>query len=227
TGHTNLYESGPAIWAHSFRSNSSLPYRDLWSMFGPGSFRGYHPGWSNEIADVENAWIDVILKAHTSSKGWVKLTGNHPQDLLNINKNQGQTPGFDDDIRVVVNEIKRSRALMANTTSMNQWVTEEFWPGPKYQSDSDLTTFVEQNGWGHHACCTAKMGKSSDSQAVVNNNFQVYGVDSLRIVDNSVWPNIPGTFVTTPIYMIGEKAADVITAYAKSQGWNPSNITIS
>ena len=32
----------------------------------------------------------------------------------------------------------------------------------------------------------------------------------LRIVDASVFPRIPGFFIVTPIYMISEKAADVI-----------------
>lgn len=34
-------------------------------------------------------------------------------------------------------------------------------------------------------------------------------------VDASVFPRIPGFFIVTPIYMIAEKAADVILAHAK------------
>ncbi|KAG8841012.1 hypothetical protein FRB96_008452, partial [Tulasnella sp. 330] len=58
--------------------------------------------------------------------------------------------------------------------------------------------------------------------AVINNNFQVYGVDNLRVVDNSVWANIPGMFVTTPIYIMAEKASDTIMAFAATQGWKPT-----
>ena len=39
---------------------------------------------------------------------------------------------------------------------------------------------------------------------------------SLRIVDASVFPRIPGFFIVTPIYMISEKAADVIEEDARS-----------
>ena len=38
---------------------------------------------------------------------------------------------------------------------------------------------------------------------------------NVRIVDASVFPKIPGFFIVTSVYMIGEKAADVIHAAAK------------
>jgi len=37
TGHTNIYASGPASYAHSYKTSASLPYRDMWSMAGPVS----------------------------------------------------------------------------------------------------------------------------------------------------------------------------------------------
>ena len=56
------------------------------------------------------------------------------------------------------------------------------------------------------------MGVRSDRMAVVDSNFRVYGVNNLRIVDASIFPHIPGFFIVTPIYMISEKASDVILA---------------
>jgi len=38
---------------------------------------------------------------------------------------------------------------------------------------------------------------------------------NLRVVDASVFPRIPGFFVVTPVYMISEKASDVILADAR------------
>jgi len=43
----------------------------------------------------------------------------------------------------------------------------------------------------------------------------VHGTKGLRVVDASVFPRIPGFFVVMPIYMIAEKAADVILADAR------------
>lgn len=50
--------------------------------------------------------------------------------------------------------------------------------------------------------------------AVLDNNFRVYGVQRLRVVDASVFPRIPGFFIVSSVYMIGEKAADAILADA-------------
>lgn len=56
--------------------------------------------------------------------------------------------------------------------------------------------------------------------AVLNGQFQVRGVKNLRVVDASVFPDIPGMFITTPIYTISEKAADSILSTAQVNGWN-------
>ena len=42
-----------------------------------------------------------------------------------------------------------------------------------------------------------------------------HGVQGLRVVDASVFPRIPGFFIVSAIYMIAEKAADVILADAE------------
>ena len=48
----------------------------------------------------------------------------------------------------------------------------------------------------------------------MSSDFEVHGITGLRIVDASVFPRIPGFFLVSAIYMIGEKAADVIAAAA-------------
>ncbi len=45
---------------------------------------------------------------------------------------------------------------------------------------------------------------------MVDSNFRVHGTQGLRVVDASVFPRIPGFFIVCSIYMIAEKAADVI-----------------
>jgi choline dehydrogenase len=45
---------------------------------------------------------------------------------------------------------------------------------------------------------------------VLDSRFRVRGTTGLRVVDASVFPKIPGYFIVTAIYMISEKAFDVI-----------------
>jgi choline dehydrogenase len=68
------------------------------------------------------------------------------------------------------------------------------------------------NAWGHHASCTCRIGKEDDNNAVLDSEFRVLGAPgkNLRVVDASVFPKIPGYFIVLPIYLIAEKAADVI-----------------
>ena len=42
-----------------------------------------------------------------------------------------------------------------------------------------------------------------------------YAIDFGLIVDASVFPRIPGFFIVVPVYMIAEKASDVILADAR------------
>jgi len=49
----------------------------------------------------------------------------------------------------------------------------------------------------------------------LTSDFKVHDTVGLRVVDASVFPRAPGLFIISAVYMIGEKAADVITADAK------------
>jgi choline dehydrogenase len=40
--------------------------------------------------------------------------------------------------------------------------------------------------------------------------FRVRGVQSFRVVDASAFPKIPGIFILAPIFIMSEKAADVM-----------------
>ena len=93
-------------------------------------------------------------------------------------------------------------------------IAEEELPGPAVTSDEDLTQFVKDRAWGHHASCTCPIGPK-EQNGVVDGDFRVHGTEGLRIVDASIFPKIPGFFIVSSIYTIGEKAADVISAAAK------------
>jgi choline dehydrogenase-like flavoprotein len=49
---------------------------------------------------------------------------------------------------------------------------------------------------------------------VLGPDFRVHGTRGLRVVDASVFPRIPGFFIASAVYMIGEKAADAILSDA-------------
>ena len=90
-------------------------------------------------------------------------------------------------------------------------IAAEEQPGPEIASDEALREFVRSRAWGHHASCSCAIGPRAEG-GVVDGDFRVYGAPGLRIVDASVFPRIPGFFIVSAVYMIGEKAADAILA---------------
>jgi choline dehydrogenase-like flavoprotein len=90
-------------------------------------------------------------------------------------------------------------------------IEEEELPGTRLQSDEELAAYVRDNAWGHHASCSCAIGPRS-AGGVLESGFTVHGTQGLRVVDASIFPRIPGFFIASAVYMIAEKAADVILA---------------
>jgi choline dehydrogenase len=94
-------------------------------------------------------------------------------------------------------------------------VFEEVFPGPDVSTEADTKEFIKHEAFGHHASCTAAIGADGDEMAVLDSGFRVRGVSALRVVDASSFPKTPGTFIALPIYIISEKAADIIIKDAR------------
>jgi choline dehydrogenase len=118
-----------------------------------------------------------------------------------------------EDLNAVVEGIKFVRAMTEDLKAEGLIVEEEL-PGEGVQSDEELRDFVRNSAWGHHASCTCPIGPK-ESGGVLSSDFRVHGTQGLRVVDASVFPKIPGFFIVSAVYMIGEKAADVILSGAK------------
>ncbi|KAI1279544.1 Glucose dehydrogenase -like protein [Halotydeus destructor] len=62
----------------------------------------------------------------------------------------------------------------------------------------------------YHYSGTCKMGSPSDEMAVVDPQLQVIGVKGLRVVDASVMPTVVSGNTQATVYMMAERAADMI-----------------
>jgi choline dehydrogenase-like flavoprotein len=202
-----IYATNGAVLTMFNRSkHAELP--DLFCMALLAQFKGYFPGYSALFPQGLNYLTWVILKAHTKNrKGQVTLRSADPRDTPLINFNYFEEGG-DEDLEAVIEGIRFVRNLTARLQREELIVTEEI-PGSDCESIEDLKKFVRDNAWGHHASCTCAIGPR-EQNGVLDSNFRVHGTKGLRVVDASVFPRIPGFFIVSSIYMIGEKAADVI-----------------
>ncbi|KAK7179530.1 hypothetical protein DPSP01_011964 [Paraphaeosphaeria sporulosa] len=193
---------------------------DLFIAGAPAYFTGYFPGYSNFSLADKRHWVWVTLKAHTrNTAGTVTLRSADPRDtpLINFNNFDAGTTadGADErDLQAVYEGLQFSRKIFKSLIPIDGNF-EEVWPGPKMSSEAAVKEFVKNEAWGHHACCTAKIGADGDKTAVLDSKFRVRGVQGLRVVDASVFPKIPGFYIAVPVYMVSEKAAEVILADAK------------
>jgi choline dehydrogenase len=87
--------------------------------------------------------------------------------------------------------------------------TNDYQPGINWLPD-DYDGLRSVAG-GHLASCSCAIGLR-ESGGVLGSDFRVHGTQGLRVVDVSVFPRIPGFFIASAVYMVGEKAADVILA---------------
>ncbi|PVH82383.1 GMC oxidoreductase [Cadophora sp. DSE1049] len=218
---TNATEQGPYATnllpsAVLLKSSVASSDRDMFIFGGPVMFRGYFQGYTNAaIADTKH-WSWVTLQAHQRNHaGTVTLKSANPLDVPSINFNffdTGTTAGGADahDLQPMVEGINWSRKVSESVSGKYSFTEEQ--PGADITTTEQIRDFIKNQAWGHHASCTAPIGADSDPLAVLDSHFRVRGVKGLRVVDASVFPQIPGFFPVAAVFMIGEKAADVIIA---------------
>lgn len=204
---SGVYTTNGAVLSVFKRSPAAKGPPDLFCMALLTNFQGYYPGYSKSLVTDLNCLTWVVLKAHTRNHaGEVILRSPDPRDVPGINFHYFQQ-GAEDDLNAVLDGIRFVRRLTADLRQQN--LMAEKVPGDHVQTDEELRDFVRANTWGHHACGTCAIGPE-DANGVVDGNFRVHGVEGLRVVDASVFPKIPGVFIVSAVYMIAEKAADVI-----------------
>ncbi|MFE0220485.1 GMC oxidoreductase [Streptomyces albidoflavus] len=89
-------------------------------------------------------------------------------------------------------------------------VVRELVPGPEVRTPDQLMEWARTQSWGHHACGTARIGADDDPEAVLDGDFRVRRVPGLRVVDASVFPDIPGLFIASAVYLASEKATETL-----------------
>jgi len=207
------YITNGAVLAMFMRSARQRLLPDLFCLAFLGRFEGYFPNYSDLFAKNLNYLTWAVLKAHTNNRGGeVTLRSANPRDTPEVNFRYFQEGTFDndEDLGSVVEGIKFVRRMTAILKEQGLIAAEEL-PGEGRQTDDELRDYVRYNAWGHHASCSCAIGPR-EQNGVLSSDFRVHGTTGLRVVDASVFPRIPGFFIVSSVYMIGEKAAEVILA---------------
>jgi choline dehydrogenase-like flavoprotein len=181
-----------------------------------------------------NLWSWTILKAYSKNRGVVRLRTSNPFNSPAVDFCYfGQCTGVngktdphwrhDDDFAALefgVQYVRRLNRAASKLMKGSDAAGAEIQPGAGRPFGSPaLGAWIAHEAWGHHAAGTCRIGSDpwrpnvadlTDKEAVLDSHFRVHGVRGLRVVDASVFPTMPGYFITVPTCLISEKAADAI-----------------
>lgn len=141
---------------------------------------------------------------HPKSRGTVSL---HSADPTASPKIQPNFLSEKEDLDLLVKGGKLAMKAMKQT-SLKQY-TKTYALLHNREDDDALIDHIKQTlETVYHPVGSCKMG--NDKTAVVDDQLRVHGVDSLSVVDASIMPTIVSGNTNAPVYMIAEKAADLI-----------------
>jgi choline dehydrogenase-like flavoprotein len=212
-----LFGTGPAATVPLnvqgyIKSDSSLEVPDLEFMLRLAPL-GVGPWFPKLLPAYADAFgLDPVL-LHPESRGTVRLRSADPTARVRIEYNYLSAPA---DIAKLREGFRRSREI-ANRPELNEYRAEELTPGARVVSDDDIDAHLRATSTTvSHPCGTCRMG--SDEDSVVDPALRVRGVSALRVVDASVFPDLISAHTNAAVFMIAERAADLIIGTAASSG---------
>lgn len=212
-----VYASNGSLIGIVIRSDKQKAEPDLYIFGLPGDFRGYVPGYAAALEHFHNRFTWAVLKARTKNNaGRVTLRSANPWDVPRVEFHyfSESNDAGGEDLKAVVAGVEFARTMNQRLAALGVIAAEEV-PGPACVGEG-LRDFIQDEAWGHHASCSNKIGSDTDPLSVLDSRFRVRHTQGLRVVDASVFPKIPGFFIVSAIYMISEKALDVMLEDAGS-----------
>ena len=207
------HATGPLSSENGFIAFEKIPQtlRSNFTSAALSDLASFPSDWP-EVEYVSNSGVGVgyILATLTASlsRGNVTIASADASVPPVVNLGWLSDPN-DTDAQVAVAAVKRIRQAWSSISAIT--IGSELVPGPNITTDAAILAYIrESTSTIYHAAATCSMGKLGAPGAVVDSEARVFGVQGLRVVDNSVIPfAVPGHPQST-VYMLAEKIADII-----------------
>jgi choline dehydrogenase len=166
-----------------------------------------------------HGFMTHVCQLRPQSRGYISLKSADPLVAPVIQPNYLEA---EEDRRAMREGTKIARDIFAQA-AFDPYRGPELMPGAHVRTDEQIDAWVRRTAETiYHPVGTAKMGK--DSEAVVDAELKVYGLQGLRVVDASVMPTLVSGNTNAPTIMIAEKAADMILGRPPLA---PLNVTVA
>lgn len=189
------------------RTRNDLEKPNIQLYFSPVSYSLELPDKRAMMSpDPFSAMLLGISNCSPRSRGSVRLRSSDPLKSPIIKPNY---LSHKDDVTDLLEGVKVIRRL-AQTNSFSDVIGEEFRPGPDCQSDEQMIQHIKETVWTvFHPSSTCRMGPDP-TKNVVDSRLKVYGIESLRVADASIFPKLVCGNINAATIMVGEKASDLI-----------------
>ena len=186
------------------KTRPELEVPDLEFIFraAPLHAHPWFPGWRPAYRDGYG--IRPVL-LHPRSRGKVMLRSSDPRALVRINHNFLAKP---EDIKTLRVGLRHGRDI-CERAPMNPFRGPELAPGSQVSTDAELDVYIRNSVITvNHPLGTCAMGSGPD--AVLNPDLTVRGTARLRVVDASVFPDMPSAHINAAVMMVAERASDLV-----------------
>jgi len=191
------------------RSSPQLRVPDMQLYFNPASYSGTRERTRRLMnPDSFPGFITSFNACRPTSRGHLIIRSNDPQQAPAIHANYLST---EQDLREVLSGARLLRRL-ATAAPLAAVIEKELLPGPDKNSDDELLQdFRARAGTVFHPVSTCMMGPDPAS-SVVDARLRVHGIESLRIIDASIFPTITSGNTNAPTAMVADKGASMLLA---------------
>lgn len=194
------------------RSGPDSPNVDLQLYFSPVSYTKT-PLAARKLLNPDpfSAFLLSFNPCRPTSRGHLELRSADPLEHPLIQPNYLST---ENDIAEVLAGNRLLRRI-AQSRPLADMITEELIPGPAVQSEEDqLADFRARADTVYHPTGTCAMGPDA-ATSVVDARLRVHGIEGLRVIDASIFPNITSGNTNAPTVMVAEKGAAMILEDAR------------
>lgn len=149
----------------------------------------------------------VGYRLRPTTRSSVHIGGPEAEDTPIVTARYLET---EDDREVTSRILQRARDVVSSGP-LADLVLDEVVPGPGVSTPQEVVDYALDTGTGvYHAVGSCGMGPRDDD--VVDDRLRVRGVDGLRVVDASVFPDMIAGNTAAPTLALAYRAADLIAA---------------
>jgi choline dehydrogenase len=193
--------------AGGFFQSSTLQSRvNLQLYFNPLSYTIPASSKASLKPEPYSGFLMAFNACRPSSTGQIKIQSTDATAAPLIDPNYLSTAHDQEEVLQAIRFIRR----LSNTAPLRNLIEAEVAPGLNIQSDEQMLTYFKDHcGSIYHLCGTCAMGPDAQT-SVVDAQLRVHGVQGLRVIDASIFPNITSGNINAPTMMVAEKGADLV-----------------